>query len=123
MNLKTNGKLYSYYGKLELNDYEKSNKRLSYNSMLKVFTDGCYILNNKIAKELPFYFVDESLYDLEELTIYQYYIISEYTAETLQKYTNEIILYNEDLDMYLLGVCHLGTPWDYILTDIKIEGD
>lgn len=118
-----NGKSYSYYGKLILNDYEKQHKRLSYSNMLKVFTDDSYILNNIIAEKFDFDFLDESLYDLEELTIYQYYIISEYTAEKLQKHTNEIILYNSDLDMYLLGVGHFGTSWDYVLTDIKIEGD
>lgn len=118
-----NGKLYSYYGKLVLNDYEKEHKRLSYSNMLKAFTDDCYILNNTITDKFDFDFLDESLYDLEELTIYQYYIISEYTADKLQKHTNEIILYNADLDMYLLGVCHFGTSWDYVLTDIEIEGD
>lgn len=118
-----NNNVYSYYGKLILNDYEKQHKRLSYSNMLKVLTDDCYILNNTIAEKLNFDFLDESLYDLEELTIYQYYIISEYTAEKLQKHTNEIILYNSDLDMYLLGVGHFGTSWDYVLTDIKIEGD
>lgn len=116
-----NGKLYSYYGKLILNDYEKQHKKLSYSNMLKVFTDDCYILNNKIVEKLNFDLLDESLYDLEDLTIYQYYIISEYTADKLQKHTNEIILYNADLDMYLLGVGHFGTSWDYVLTDIKIE--
>lgn len=118
-----NGQSYSYYGKLILNDYEKEHKRLSYSNMLKAFTDNCYILNNKIVDKFEFEFVDESLYDLDELTIYQYYIISEYTADKLQKHTNEIILYNAELDMYLLGVGHFGTSWDYVLTDIVIEGD
>ena len=118
-----NGKVFYYYGKLILNDYEKEHKRLSYSNMLKALTDDCYILNNTITDKFDFDFLDESIYDLEELTIYQYYIISEYTADKLQKHTNEIILYNADLDMYLLGVGHFGTSWDYVLTDIKIEGD
>lgn len=118
-----NGKVCYYYGKLVLNEYEKQHKKLSYSNMLKALTDDCYILNNKIVEKLDFDFLDESLYDLEELTIYQYYIISEYTAEKLQKHTNEIVLYNAELDMYLLGVGHFGTSWDYVLTDIKIEGD
>lgn len=118
-----NGKVCYYYGKLVLNDYEKQHKRLSYSNMLKALTDDCYILNNTIVEKFDFDFLDESLYDLEELTIYQYYIISEYTAEKLQKHTNEIILYNAELDMYLLGVGHFGTSWESILTDIKIEGD
>ena len=118
-----NGKVFYYYGKLILNNYEKEHKRLSYSNMLKVLTDDCYILNNTITDKFDFDFLDESLYDDEDLTIYQYYIISEYTADKLQKHTNEIILYNADLDMYLLGVGHFGTSWDYVLTDIKIEGD
>lgn len=118
-----NGKACYYYGKLILNDYEKQHKRLSFSNMLKALTDDCYILNNTIIEKFDFDFLDESLYDLEELTIYQYYIISEYTAEKLQKHTNEIILYNAELDMYLLGVGHFGTSWESILTDIKIEGD
>lgn len=118
-----NGKVFYYYGKLILNSYEKEHKRLSYSNMLKALTDDCYILNNTIADKFYFDFLDESMYDLDELTIYQYYIISEYTAEKLQKHTNEIILYNKDLDMYLLGVGHFGTSWNYVLTDIEIEGD
>ena len=53
--------------------------------------------------------------------IYQYFIISEQGYEILSQYTNEIIFYNEELDMYVWGVTHYGTSWDYVLTDIKIE--
>ena len=56
--------------------------------------------------------------------IYQYYIISDQGAEILQELTNEIVFYNEELNMYVWGVCHFGTAWDYVLTDIpvKVEG-
>ena len=53
--------------------------------------------------------------------IYQYYIISSYGAEILERYTNEIIWYIPILDIYVWGVTHFGTSWDYVLTDIKIE--
>ena len=53
--------------------------------------------------------------------IYQYYIISFNGAEILEKYTDEIVFYNVELDMYLWGVTHYGTSWDYVLTDIRIE--
>ena len=53
--------------------------------------------------------------------IYQYYIISESGASILKDYTDEIVWYNEELDMYVWGVTHYGTAWDYVLTDIKIE--
>lgn len=55
--------------------------------------------------------------------IYQYYIISEAGAKILEDYTNEIVFYNNDLDMYVWGVTHWGTSWDYVLTDIKIKLD
>lgn len=56
--------------------------------------------------------------------IFQYYIISDQGADILQEYTNEIVFYNDILDMYVWGVCHYGTAWDYVLTDIptKAEG-
>lgn len=51
--------------------------------------------------------------------IYQYYIISDNGAEILREWTNEIVLYNEELDLYVWGVTHWGTSWDYVLTDIQ----
>lgn len=50
--------------------------------------------------------------------IYQYYIVSDRGAEILKE-INEIVFYNEELDMYIWGVTHYGTSWSYVLTDIK----
>jgi hypothetical protein len=30
------------------------------------------------------------------------------------------VFYNEKLDIYVWGITHFGTAWDYVLTDIKI---
>lgn len=63
-------------------------------------------------------------YDEESDTyadIYQYYIISVPGANILTELTDEIIFYNEELDIYVWGVTHYGTSWDYVLTDIKLE--
>lgn len=49
---------------------------------------------------------------------YQYYIVSDNGAEILKE-INEIVFYNEELDMYVWGVTHCGTSWSYVLTDIK----
>ena len=68
--------------------------------------------------------IDEEIEVLEEAhyeEIYQYYIISDNGAEILKDYTNEIIFYNEALDMYVWGVTHWGTSWDYVLTDIRLN--
>lgn len=51
--------------------------------------------------------------------IYQYYIISDYGAEILRDFTDEIVFYNDELGLYVWGVTHYGTSWDYVLTDIR----
>ena len=53
--------------------------------------------------------------------IFQYFIISDNGAEILKDYTDEIVFYNETLDMYVWGVTHWGTSWDYVLTDIRLN--
>lgn len=57
---------------------------------------------------------DEQLKD-----IYQYYIISSDSAERFAEYTNEIVIYNEELDLYLLCVTHWGTPWEGVSANWK----
>lgn len=56
----------------------------------------------------------------EEPEIFQYYIVSDNAVEILQE-ADEIVYYNEELDMNVWCVTHYGTAWDYVLTDIKIE--
>ena len=63
----------------------------------------------------------EALEDAHYEEIFQYFIISDNGAEILKDYTNEIVFYNESLDMYVWGVTHWGTSWDYVLTDIKLN--
>ena len=53
--------------------------------------------------------------------IFQYFIISAQGASILEEYTNEIVYYNEALNLYVWGVTHYGTSWDYVLTDISCE--
>jgi len=52
--------------------------------------------------------------------VFQWYIVSDPGARLLKE-CNEIVYYNEEIDMYLWGVTHYGTSWDYVLTNIKIE--
>lgn len=53
--------------------------------------------------------------------IFQYYIITAQGASILEDLTEEIVFYNYELDLYVWGVTHFGTSWDYVLTDIKVE--
>lgn len=65
--------------------------------------------------------IEEDIRCLEDIRyseIFQYYIISDNGAEILKEYTDEIVMYNTELDMYVWGVTHCGTSWDYVLTDI-----
>lgn len=57
----------------------------------------------------------------EQPEIFQYYIISWQGAQLLQDLTDEIIYYLPAIDVYIWGVTHYGTSWDYVLTDIKID--
>lgn len=52
--------------------------------------------------------------------VFQWYIVDDCGGRLLQE-ANEIVYYNETLDMYLWGVTHYGTSWDYVLTNIPIE--
>ena len=77
------------------------------------------ILENEINE------INEQIEELEseqddEPEVYQWFIVGNWGARLLQK-INEIVYYNEKLDMYLWGVTHCGTSWDYVLTNIKID--
>lgn len=52
--------------------------------------------------------------------IFSDFIISKRGYEFLADFTDEIVFYNENLDVYVWGVTHWGTAWDYVLTDIKL---
>lgn len=53
--------------------------------------------------------------------VYQWFIVSNYGAELIQEYNVGVLYYNEKLDMYVWGITHWGTSWDYVLTDIKLD--
>jgi len=70
--------------------------------------------------------IENEIHELENENnpeIFQYFIISGNGAQILEDYTNEIVFYNDTLDMYVWGITHYGTSWDYVLTDIRIELD
>lgn len=52
--------------------------------------------------------------------VFQWFIVDDNGARILKE-VNEIVFYNEELDMYLWGVTHFGTAWTHVLTNIKIE--
>ena len=69
--------------------------------------------------------INEQIEELEneqdnDPEVFQWFIVDDWGAKLLQD-INEIVYYNEKLDMYLWGVTHYGTSWDYVLTSIKID--
>lgn len=109
------------YG-VTVSDYGLENGYLDYRTLSKIVGD-C-ILNNNLIEETRYVGWelvngdDYGEYEYEE--IYQYYIISESGYEILSRLTDEIVYYNDALDVYLWGVTHFGTSWDYVLTDVKL---
>lgn len=114
------GKAYGH----EVSEYALKHGYLDYHTLSKIVGD-C-VLNNNI-----FEYVGYGNWELESgeeenadgyfYDVYQYYIVSYAGARFLGEFTDELVFYNEELDMYLWGITHFGTSWDYVLTDIKLK--
>lgn len=114
-----NGSEY-YYEDNDGNTYDEQSKQEKIEELREKMEELDADENSSEYKAL-----EEKIDDLESMTenyydVFQYYIISSQGAAILADYTDEIVWYNEDLDMYVWGVTHYGTSWDYVLTDIKI---
>ena len=113
------GKVFGF----KVSDYGLENGYLDYYTLSRIVGD-C-VLNNDIFLYAG-YENWELVNGLEEneygdyLEVYQYYIISNSGYSFLRDYTDEIVYYHENLDMYIWGVTHFGTSWDYVLTDIRL---
>mgnify|MGYP000880173118 CR=1 FL=1 len=57
---------------------------------------------------------EENAVEQYEKDVFQWYIIDNITAKRLKRSTKELIFYSEKLDVYVLGVTHCGTAWDYV---------
>lgn len=113
---------YKNFCGVELTDYEIENGYVSYATLARSF--DC-ILNNNIIEVTGWenWEMYQGYNEDDYPEICQYYIISKTGYEILTSYTDEIIYYNDELNMYVWGVTHFGTSWDYVLTDIKLELD
>ena len=116
-----------YFFGNKVSDYGLEHSRVDYRTLASAFN---HVLNNEImiattTGNVGFWELENgSDYDEENDNyeeIFQYYIIDDNGAEILKEYTDEIVYYNSSIDMYVWGVTHYGTAWDYVLTDIVIE--
>jgi len=123
-----------FYGN-KVSDYGLEKGYVDYGTLAKSFQ--CVLNNDIIAKTEGVigyweqisgwggnddYINDNGDYSDYVPEVFQWYIVDDNGATILQK-VGEIVYYNEELDMYVWGVTHYGTIWDYVLTDIKIELD
>lgn len=109
-----------FYGH-KISDYGLEHGYVDYKTLASAFDA---VLNNEIfgrAWEIGYGWEQESGYDEDEepAEVFQWYIVTDAGAEILKEF-GEIVYYHSDLDMYLWGVTHWGTAWDYVLTDIRI---
>lgn len=115
-----------YFCGNEISNYGKEHGFLDYDTFSRAFD---HVLNNSIfelgqgigygwelVNGLDFDYEKEEI--IEEPEVFQWYIVSDSGAQIIQDYTNEILYYHDELDIYLWGVTHWGTGWDYVLTDI-----
>lgn len=115
-----------YFCGNEISNYGKERGFLDYDTFSRAFD---HVLNNSIfelgqgigygwelVNGLDFDYEEEEI--IEEPEVFQWYIVSDSGAQIIQDYTNEILYYHDELDIYLWGVTHWGTGWDYVLTDI-----
>lgn len=113
-------KSHYFYGN-KISDAELETGYINYQTLAKAF--NCVLANDVINKTLDIgYWEQISGWDDKDNypEIFQYFIVDFNGAEILQE-ADEIVYYNEELDLYVWGVTHYGTSWDYVLTNIKIE--
>lgn len=105
------------YG-VKVSDYGLENGYLDYQTLAQIVGD-C-ILNNRLRAETMEDW-EIATGELGDSEIYQDYIISEYGYEILEELTDELVFYNERLDIYVWAISHFGTAWSHVLTDVKLE--
>ena len=107
------GKVYG----VKVSDYGLEKGYMDYATLANILGD--VILNNSIREET---FEEwEIISGKFDEAVYSDYIISKYGYEFLRDYTDELVFYNERLNVYIWAVTHYGTSWDYVLTDIKVK--
>lgn len=101
----------------KVSDYGLEHGYLDYQTLARIVGD-CILNNTVRAATMEDWTIAAG--EFEEM-IFQDYIITERGYDFLGAYTDEIVFYNEKLDMYIWGITHFGTAWSHVLTNIKLE--
>lgn len=112
----------TFYGH-KVSDYGMNHGFVDYRTFAQCFN---HVMNNTIIGVVEdFEPINGNYYDEEHdeyIDVYQWYIVDgdNITLELLDE-ADEIVYYSESLDVYLWGVTHWGTSWDYTLTSIRLR--
>ena len=101
---------------IEVSKYGLEKGYLDYLTLSKML-NGCILNNTVRAETLADWDIVNGKFDR---AVFQDYIISELGATILYDLTDELVFYNEKLDIYVWAVTHFGTGWDYVLTDVEL---
>ena len=55
--------------------------------------------------------------DMQPTEVYQYFIIDQDAAVHFKRYTNQTVIYNGKLGLFVLCLYHCGTPWESVPSD------
>jgi hypothetical protein len=104
------------YRDVKVSDYGLEAGYLDYMALANIVSP-C-ILNNSIRDNIE---SDWEVYCGDsDVAIMNEFIISEEGAEFLKEYTDELVFYNPDADVYIWAVDHTNTCWSYCLTNTKL---
>ena len=104
---------------VKVSNYGMQNGYLDYAALRGIVGD-CILNNNVRAATMEDWYIYSGEFDD---VVFQDYIITEHGAKLLEELTEELVFYNENLDLYIWAITHFGTSWDYVLTDIKLKGE
>lgn len=118
----------------ERNSEEKRTGKASYKSIIDRYFSDLVLCNDIIKVDYELEDIIGTQFDEEwndPIDIYQYYIanITEWNIEQLQELMAEnndnsiLLMYSNVLNVYILGVTHFGTSWDYVPTSIELTED
>lgn len=104
------------YRGVYISEYGMENGELDYRSLANIV--GPYILNNSIRDNIE---SDWEVYcgNSDDYIMHEY-IITDTGAAFLKQYTDELVFYNGDADIYIWAITHTNTAWHYVLTGTKL---
>ena len=116
------------------NTEEKRTGKASYRSIIERYFTDLVLCNDIVNVDYELEDIIGKQYDEENqeyYDIYQYFIvnINDYDIKALRELEQEnnddsiLLMYSNILNVYILGVTHYGTSWDYVPTSIKLTED